>query len=226
MSYSDFIIVLAWPEGMVTAAGAWYDKIFLKMNVLSEKNQYRVGHSALILVDSDTNKLHYMDFGRYHTPMGYGRVRDAETDPDISISTYAEIVNGEIKNIKQILKEISNKEASHGEGILYASVQSGVDFKSSYKYAKKLQKKGAVKYGPFVIKGTNCSRFVSKVIRKSGISILKRFRLKIQVNITPSPKRNLSITNPKFYKVINNNFSEINRSILRAYFIDIEKENE
>ena len=24
---NDFIITLAWPEGMVTAPGAWYDKI-------------------------------------------------------------------------------------------------------------------------------------------------------------------------------------------------------
>ena len=26
-----------------------------------------------------------MDFGRYHTPEGYGRVRDIETDPDVGI---------------------------------------------------------------------------------------------------------------------------------------------
>ena len=220
MSYPDFIIVLAWPEGMVIAAGAWYDKL------LSINGQYRVGHSALILVNSETRKLHYMDFGRYHTPHGHGRIRDAETDPDIGISTVADIQNGEIVNLDTILIETANKEANHGEGTLYANVLSGVDFKSGYKYAKLMQGKGSIKYGPFVRPGTNCSRFVSKIIRKSGVSWLKRFRLKIQANITPSPKRNITIANPKFYKVDRNHCCKINRSKLKAYFIDIEKENE
>ena len=42
---SDFIITLAWPEGMVAAPGSWYDKI------LANKGKYRVGHSAIVLVD-------------------------------------------------------------------------------------------------------------------------------------------------------------------------------
>ncbi|MBT6650195.1 MAG: hypothetical protein HOB54_02370, partial [Flavobacteriales bacterium] len=76
---NDFIITLAWPEGMVKASGAWYD------NILSQDGKYRVGHSALVLVNSTTNKVHYFDFGRYHTPEGYGRVRDIETDQDIAV---------------------------------------------------------------------------------------------------------------------------------------------
>ena len=49
MSNTDFLIVLAWPEGMVIASGAWYDKF------LSTNGKYRVGHSALALVNSATN---------------------------------------------------------------------------------------------------------------------------------------------------------------------------
>ena len=98
MINKDFIITLAWPEGMVTASDSWYDRFF------SKNGKYRVGHSALILVNSETKKLHYMDFGRYHTPKGYGRVRD-ETDPDVGIPLLAEIKNNEILNIDTILKE-------------------------------------------------------------------------------------------------------------------------
>ena len=83
----DFIIVLAWPEGLVTASGAWYDKY------LATNGKYRVGHSALALVDSATSKIQYLDFGRYHTPDGFGRIRDAETDPDAGIKQKA-IING------------------------------------------------------------------------------------------------------------------------------------
>ena len=53
---NDFIIALAWPEGMVTRAGAWYDFLFAK------NGKYRVGHSALVLVQRKTGKLCYFDF--------------------------------------------------------------------------------------------------------------------------------------------------------------------
>ena len=51
MTNTDFIIVLAWPEGEVTAAGAWYDPLF------ATDGKYRVGHSAIILVNSENKKL-------------------------------------------------------------------------------------------------------------------------------------------------------------------------
>ena len=70
MKSKDFIIILAWPEGMCVAAGAWYDPFF------ATDGKYRVGHSAIILINSESKKLHYFDFGRYHTPQGFGRVRD------------------------------------------------------------------------------------------------------------------------------------------------------
>ena len=48
---SDFIIVLAWPEGYVKAANAWYDKFF------SINGKYRVGHSAAVLINSNTKTV-------------------------------------------------------------------------------------------------------------------------------------------------------------------------
>ena len=86
---NDFIITIAWPEGMTASAGAWYDKI------LSNKGKYRVGHAAIVLIDSETKKSYYFDFGRYHTPPGFGRVRDVETDPDLAIVD-ADIQNGDL----------------------------------------------------------------------------------------------------------------------------------
>ena len=50
---NDSIIVLAWPEAMVAGANSWYDKYF------SSKGKYRVGHSALILVNHAKEKLFY-----------------------------------------------------------------------------------------------------------------------------------------------------------------------
>ena len=217
---NDFIITLAWPEGMVTAPDSWYDKI------ASKNGKYRVGHSALALVDSTTSKIHYFDFGRYHTPDGFGRIRDAETDPDAEIKQKA-IINGEkINNIEEILVEISNNKSYHGEGALYSSVISGINFSTAFNYAKKWQEKGAIPYGPFVRNGTNCSRFVATISRKADPSLLKKLRLKFPFTISPSPKRNISIANTNYYIVREHKCIKINRNTLKAYFSGIEKKDE
>ena len=213
---NDFIITLAWPEGMVKASGAWYD------NILSQDGKYRVGHSALALVNSTTNKVHYFDFGRYHTPEGYGRARDIETDQDIAVID-AEISENKIANIDEILLYLSQMKATHGEGKMYASVLSNVDFKLAFNKAKGIQKKGMVPYGPLVRPGTNCSRFVAKVINASGPSLIKKLRLKYPFCISPSPKRNVCITNHHYYVVENNNCIEVKKSRLEAYFTSIER---
>ena len=213
---NDFIITLAWPEGMVKASGAWYD------NILSQDGKYRVGHSALALVNSTTNKVHYFDFGRYHTPEGYGRVRDIETDQDIAVID-AEISENKIANIDEILLYLSQMKATHGEGKMYSAVLSNVDFKSAFNKAKGIQKKGMVPYGPLVRPGTNCSRFVAKVINASGPSLIKKLRLKYPFCISPSPKRNVCITNHHYYVVENNNCIEVKKSRLEAYFTSIER---
>jgi hypothetical protein len=213
---NDFIITLAWPEGMVKASGAWYD------NILSQDGKYRVGHSALALVNSTTNKVHYLDFGRYHTPEGYGRVRDIETDQDTAVID-AEISENKIANIDEILLYLSQMKATHGEGKMYASVLGNVDFKLAFNKAKEIQKKGMVTYGPLVRPGTNCSRFVAKVINASGPSLIKKLRLKYPFCISPSPKRNVCITNHHYYVVENNNCIEVKKSRLEAYFTSIER---
>lgn len=211
----DFIITLAWPEGMTTAAGAWYDAI------LSKNGKYRVGHAALLLVNSATSKIHYFDFGRYHTPIGYGRVRDAETDPDVRVID-AKINDDTIQNIKEILLYVSKMKSTYSKGRLYASVVERVSFTQAYKKAKEIQKKGMLHYGPFVIDGTNCSRFVAKVIINSGVSAIKKLRLKYPFCISPSPKRNVSICNNNYYVVEGESCIEVKKSILEAYFTSIE----
>ena len=212
----DFIIVLAWPEGMVAAAGGWYDKM------LSNNGQYRVGHSALILVNSNSNQLNYFDFGRYHSPFGFGRVRDLETDPDISLKSQPIISDNKIDNIEEILLEISNLKATHGHGSVYASILKNIDFKKAYKKAKEIQKRGLISYGPVVPAGTNCSRFVTTIMLASKPFWLTRLRLKYPFCLSPSPKRNISIANSNYHIVSMKNYKQVKKSYIKAYFTSIE----
>ena len=214
---NDFVIVLAWPEGLVKAAGSWYDSLF------ATDGKYRVGHSALILVNSSNNSLHYFDFGRYHTPVGFGRVRDVETDPDITLYTKVIISDNNIMNVDEILIELSNLKAVHGEGRLYASVLRNINFDKAYAKAKQIQDEGAIAYGPIVQTGTNCSRFVAAIMRAGEPHWYTNLRLKYPFTLSPSPKRNVSIANPNYFIADHCSCEMVNKSFIKSYFSSIEK---
>ena len=79
----------------------------------------------------------------------------------------------EHEDIDEILKELSNNKDCHGEGPLYASLLKNISFKHAYDYAIGIQNNDAVHYGPYVYRGTNCSRFV-RTVALIGISTLPR----------------------------------------------------
>tara|TARA_B000000565_G_C23779033_1_gene375197 strand:- start:1559 stop:2215 length:657 start_codon:yes stop_codon:yes gene_type:complete len=212
----DFVILLAWPEGMVSAANSWYDIFFS-----NKDKKYRVGHSAIILINSSNNRSHYFDFGRYHTPLGYGRVRDEETDPNLVLQD-VKIKSNKIINLKSLLLQVAQIKSTYGEGRLYASLMSYVCFKKAYKYAKSIQNMGALKYGPFTINGTNCSRFTASVAISSNPKPIKKFRFKYPFCISPSPKRNVSIANNIYYVVDGRNVEKIKKTKIKNYFSSIE----
>ena len=182
LSNSDFIITLSWPEGKISAVGSWYDKI------LGLNRKYSIGHTAIILINSITNEIYYLDFGRYHTPIGFGRVRDIETDPDLTIRTPVIIENNSINRIDEIIKEIYKKKSTHGEGKLYYKIFKNISFKKGQEYAKSNQGKGLISFGPFSKDSLNCGRFVYNVMKNAHFStfgtfifILNDFLLRIPV---------------------------------------------
>ena len=211
----DFAIVLAWPETMIPGAGSWYDKF------LSNEGKYRAGHSAVILISYSMKKSSYFDFGRYQTPIGFGRVRDLETDSELEVVS-PKFSNKKIININEILKSVYSIKSLHVKGKMYVSLVENISFQLAYNYAKKVQAKGIVEYGPFTLKGTNCSRFVANVLKKSKISILKRLRLSFPFCISPSPKRNISISNQNYYVFDTNSCFYVKKNKLKAYFSSIE----
>ncbi len=199
--------MLAWPKTPAIQVGSWYEGL-MKLFGFNKNGYYMAGHSAIVLVDSETGKLNYFDFGRYHAPIGHGRVRDKITDPDLKINTQASFNrNGEIANLEEILLLVdANKEAFHGKNTMYASVYYGADVKKAYSFAKKLQNKGAIPYGPFEIKGTNCSRFTSSVFRAGSVNFWKKLRLILPTSLTPTTLGNVLVVagDGYFYDVENN----------------------
>jgi len=194
MSTKGAIIVLAWPQTKVTQEGKWYDTPMRLLGFL-KNGYYTVGHAAFVLVDFDTLEFKYYDFGRYHTPAKHGRVRSYDTDPELKLTSKAEIKEGKIQNIDVLMAELQAKKACHGDGDLWTSVYYNINLAKATRKAKAMQDVGTICYGPLNIKGTNCSRFVSQVTKTATNCWFMKLKLTLPYTVSASPKFNIRIIN-------------------------------
>ena len=201
--HNGFAIALAWPATNCKQAGAWYDAL-LSLLAINKSGYYQVGHSAIVLVSDSSEKCHYFDFGRYHAPHGFGRIRSALTDHDLKIKTLAKKTEDKttIINVSSILKEIYANPSTHGDGPIYGSV-TRINFQSALDYAISFQEKEFIPYGPFISKGTNCSRFVNKVMQKGWPKLVTRLLLKFPATISPTPMWNVKAAGRNIRKINN-----------------------
>ena len=186
------IIVLAYPDTFVSVSDEWQCK-FLPLIGLGTREYIKAGHAALVLIENQTGKASYYDFGRYVTPLGYGRVRGANTDAELEIPFKAAFSgDNSLENLEDFLLWLdSNPKKTHGEGRLIASVCEFVNFEAAEKYILDLQQRGSVRYGAFMSTESNCSRFVTDTIlaatKEKGI----RKALKFNKLFTPSTVGNV-----------------------------------
>jgi hypothetical protein len=192
-NYTGITIALAWPQTYCKQAGAWYDlpMRWLGFNV---DYYYQAGHAAVILVDKRTGEARYFDFGRYHTPYNFGRARSAETDTELTIFTKVKIDNDRVVNVNEILTELQQNKSYHGDGTLYSS-QIPIDYDEALAKALDIQSRHFLPYGPFVVSGSNCSRFVSNVIQAGNPPLRNLIPLKFFVPLTPTTLSNVKAGN-------------------------------
>lgn len=211
------IISLAWPDTKVVKEGKWYDVPMTWIGAI-KNNHYSVGHAAFLLINHADGLVHYFDFGRYHTPLKHGRVRDKHTDPDIEVKQKALFREGEIDNLHQILKEVAGNKSTHGSGRMTASIVKGIDFTKAWNKVKSVQDREAVPYGPFQFKGSTCSRLVAQVILFSTKNWLTKLLIRVPYTVSATPKSNLKILNDySFYYEIINKEIEVKKSKLYAF---------
>lgn len=194
-SYNGIAIAIAWPEFKGKQPGSWYDA---PMRWLGHNKdfKYKVGHASLILVEAVSGNCTYFDCGRYHAPYQHGRIRDVTTDANLKIHAKAKFVDNKIANIKELLDEIQNKASTFGAGPLYASY-CPVNVDSSSSRIKELQSKNAIPFGPFVINGINCCRFVRNGILAGAPALKYSFRLRYLWPFKPMPITNVNFLSGK-----------------------------
>ncbi|HMQ77369.1 MAG TPA: hypothetical protein PKE21_14560 [Flavobacteriales bacterium] len=187
----DIAIALAWPATLCKQAGAWYDGLMHKMNI-NRNGYYQVGHAALVLLKRDAQTAQYFDLGRYHAPAGMARVRSAETDHELRIHTpltWRPDLDVPV-NICSLLEEVANNRACHGDGVMHWSAVA-VEVEHALAKAKAMQARVFIPYGPFVLGGSNCSRFVNTAIRAGRPQPLVGLGLTFPTSLSPTPIGNV-----------------------------------
>lgn len=165
MKKDGLIITLAWPETWVKATEARYNVLAETLGI-SKNGFYKVGHAALVLINLGTGQASYFDCGRYDCPPNQARIRSAVSDPDLKLKTSLWDIHDHFQST-ELLWEIAQNEATHGSGPMHWGLHE-VNFKSSLEFILNEQSKGFRPYGPFDLKGSNCSRFVLKSLVAGG----------------------------------------------------------
>lgn len=197
------IIALAWPDTKVIREGKWYD-LLMKWVGAIKNEYYTAGHAAFLLINNNSGEVQYFDYGRYHTPLKHGRVRSKLTDPDIDIQLRAEIQNGKITNLDQLLLNRYHLKACNGEGRLTASIVKNIHFDKALAYVNEMQEREAVPYGPFELKGSTCSRLVAQVVLVSTDNWLTKLLIRVPYTVSATPRSNNKVLNDcsHYYEVI------------------------
>ncbi len=188
--YNGIAIALAWPDTLCKEPGSWYDRPMKWLGV-NKNHYYKVGHSAVVLIENESGVCSYYDFGRYHSPYQHGRVRSAFTDHELKINSKAKLSKkGGLENYNEILLEVFNNPSCHGTGQLFASYCE-VDFKAAQEKAIQMQLESPIAYGPFLPFGTNCSRFVNNVLLAGRPKWYHQFVLAYPRTLSPTPMGNV-----------------------------------
>jgi hypothetical protein len=211
-------VALSWPDTRIHNASSWYDGPMKILGVCKKDGYYNIGHAALLLIDYRNGEVRYFDFGRYHTPFGFGRVRDVQSDPELEILTKAIIESGKVINIKSILLELNDNKSTHGDGKLVCSVTPDIDFDLALASAKSIQGREAVPYGPFQLFGSNCSRFVANIYKAGFTSFFKKIRISNRYLYFHSPTSNIIYThNNSNVFIVENGVFRIERSMMKIF---------
>ena len=191
------IIALAYPDVFVKATEGSYNR-FLSWIGIVNNGLVRAGHAAALYITQDGTIL-YGDFGRYITPEFKGRCRTHLTDPDVAISLRAKFdVSGRLDNLDEIVEYLlDHPELTHGEGLLYLGVHYNVDVQTAWLKARMLSLKGSIDYGPFTLKGTNCSRFVWNALWRSRKGLIFKLRMLYRSLPSTMPLDSVMLANPE-----------------------------
>ncbi|WP_339918311.1 DUF6695 family protein [Yeosuana marina] len=194
MNNTGIILTLAYPETIVMVSKEWFSP-FLRFFGIGKKNYVKAGHAGLVLINKKTGVLEYHDFGRYITPEPFGRVRGGDTDNELKFPLKADIVEGTIINLNEILQFLAtHPKLTHGDGKLVASVCSSINYEKARAHITMMQEKNFIRYAAFIKGACNCARFVTDALIASVTDVAIKNKLIKSKWFTPSTVGNVLLS--------------------------------
>ncbi len=190
MAYNDLAIILTWPDALIRGDEKWM-MFFRKIGLVKNLN-FKVGHTAVVIIKRTSGEMLFYDFGRYITPRGYGRARSQESDPLLQIHLKAIVENDQIHNLPEILQHFENmKSVMYGEGRVFFNVVNHINFGLAKAYGDACVTQGTYPYGAVAKNNNNCSRFITRMLMKSSVKYTYWHSINFPETIKASPISNI-----------------------------------
>ncbi len=180
-------MVIGWPDTWSKGAEKFFGWCH-DVGIIKDR-YFKVGHASMCLIQKDTGKIEYYDFGRYTCDHGQGRARGANTDPNLEIKLKAEFdTDGKMTNIQELVNYLFTVvKYTHGEGVIYFSMYDKMNYAKTMEFVDNIQQQGSVRYTTFAPNSTNCSRFVCGAIMAGTSSTWDRIKLFLTPTLRASP---------------------------------------
>lgn len=190
MKTEDLAFILSWPDTTIRGDEKWI--MFFKKIGLVKNVNFKVGHTAIVLVNRKNGDMLCYDFGRYITPRGYGRARSRFSDPRLNIKIKAKFKDDRIVNLEDIIEQFEIlKPAMYGEGILYFSIANNINFQRAKAYGDDCVRQGSYPYGAIARYNNNCSRFITRMLMYSSKQYNWNHSINFPETIKASPMSNV-----------------------------------
>jgi len=185
-------IVVVWPDTTIPGINSWYEPLLLFM-FFGRRYGYKCGHTAILLISSETREIQFYDFGRYITPKSKGRLRGNITDPLLIFPFKAKLSeDGELQNQNQILDHLYTLGATYNNGRRICSPKPyRINFKKADERIIQFRNMGIVPFGPFYLRGSNCSRFVNRILYEGSCNSYDKWLLQFVLIVIPTPYGNV-----------------------------------
>lgn len=188
--YNDLALILTWPDATIRGDEKWM--MFFKKIGLVKNLNFKVGHTGIVIVKRETGEMHFYDFGRYITSRGYGRARSKLSDPRLEIKLTAKFEGQCIANLEEIVTQFEKQKAAmYGEGTLYFSVASDINFELAKAYGDACVHQGTFPYGAVAPNNNNCSRFICRMLMRSSRKYCWYHSINLPETIKASPISNV-----------------------------------
>jgi len=164
---------------------------FKKIGIVKNLN-FKVGHTGIVLLKRASGELHFYDFGRYVSPRGYGRARSKFSDPRLEITLRTTFADNRIANLEAIAAHLETmKDAMYGQGRLFFSIATGIDFDRAKAYGDRWVHRGSYPYGAIAPNSNNCSRFIARMLIRSSKKHTRCHGINLPETVKASPMSNV-----------------------------------